>query len=367
VVAGEGSSFGFGLEAEFMLVDAGSYRPLWYRDLKFQDLNRILELINYDDLPPLKGLELEPPHTRLSPVIVEGYHLPDPQFNPIDLLPKGVEIRTPVCSSIQECLHSLKVLHERLQKALEPAGYRAVVLSHHPCQYKFEGPQNKRRYDYWRWSMEAMTTYGPDINVSLPEKMRSSINVQELHDKVNYYGPAITALTLGSPFRGGLLWRIRGRVGKSLRTYKRSVFGQIIELHPEENGRMEFKTFEMTNDLEVFHAYFLLWLELLLDDSLEGRASYQSRIYDLGRIAYEGLDDETVVPRASEVIERAFEFLPSQGFDPAALKTMSNRLVSRRLPADELIETFQREGSIEAVLRRQTELIVPASYLEKGI
>jgi hypothetical protein len=34
-----------------------------------------------------------PPHRKSGPYVVEGYHLPDPEMNPIDLLPKGVEIR----------------------------------------------------------------------------------------------------------------------------------------------------------------------------------------------------------------------------------------------------------------------------------
>ncbi len=68
---------------------------------------------------------------------------------------------------------------------------------------------------------------------------------------------------------------------------------------------MEFKPFEMTPRLDDFAAYFLLWLELLLDDGLKGRASYQSRVYDLGCIARDGLAVETVIPRATEVLERA--------------------------------------------------------------
>ena len=63
---------------------------------------------------------------------------------PIDLLPKGVEIRTPVCDSIEECLASLSTLHQRLQTALLGLGYRAASLSHHPTETHFEGPQNKR-------------------------------------------------------------------------------------------------------------------------------------------------------------------------------------------------------------------------------
>lgn len=162
---------------------------------------------------------------------MEGYHLPDPQMNPIGLLPKGVEIRTPVYSSIEDCLATFKALHGRLQRGLANAGFQAVALSFHPTQVDFSGPQNKRRYDYWQWAMAAMLTYGPDINISLPDALAQRINARDLNEKVNYYVPALVALTLASPLRGGKLWRIRGRFGKSVRTYHRSVVAPAFEIH----------------------------------------------------------------------------------------------------------------------------------------
>ena len=183
--------FRFGIEAEFLLVDASTFEPLWYRDLKFAELNAALEAIPQDDLPPLEGLDLEPPHRKRMCYVVEGYHVPDPDLNPVDLWPKGVEIRTPVCSSIEECLQHLATLHKRLTRAMLELGYRIVALSHHPTEFHFEGPQNKRRYDFWQWAMEVMVTYGPDINVSLPPDLTARLDLDDLHAKVNYYGPAM--------------------------------------------------------------------------------------------------------------------------------------------------------------------------------
>src|SRR5579872_1844310 len=124
------SAFGFGLETEHILVDSETFRPLWHPDLSFDVLNGALESIAVDDLPPLDGLELESPHRRLMPYVVEGYHVPDPDLNPLDLKPKGIEIRTPVCRSIAECLACLSTLHERLQNSLANLSYRAVSISH---------------------------------------------------------------------------------------------------------------------------------------------------------------------------------------------------------------------------------------------
>jgi carboxylate-amine ligase len=347
-----GRGFHFGLEVEYLLVDAETFRPLWHPDLAFDELNAAFEAIPTDDIPALDGLELEPPHRKLMPFVVEGYHLPAPELSPKDVLPKGVEIRTPVCPSIESCLECLEELQARMQAALGTLGYWAVACSHHPIEDRFEGPQNKRRHDYWQWAMLAMTTYGPDVNVSLPAPINDRLDPADLHAKVNYYAPALTALTLASPLVRGGLWETRGRIGKSIRTYRRSVIAPAIELHPEEAGRLEYKTFEATGSPGDLHAYFLLWLELLLDDGLRGRASEQTRIYDLGAVARDGLAAETVAERAAEVLDRAPGVLAGRGFDPRPLEPFRRRLEMGRLPADDLIDLFERERSIPAVLRQ---------------
>jgi len=349
--------FRFGLEAEFLLTDAETYRPLWHRDLTFAALNELLENVPVDDLPPLDGLELEAPHRKLMPFAVEGYHVPDPDMSPIDILPKGIEIRTPVCQSIAECLTCLRVLHDRLQEALCELGYCTVSLSHHPTEYTFEGAQNKRRYDFWQWAMEVMVTYGPDVNVSLPRGLNDRLDVKDLHAKVNYYGPAMAALSLASPLYRGGLWTIRGQVGKSIRTYRRSVIAPAIELHPHEHGRLEFKLFEATNRLADYHAYFLLWLALLLDEGLNGRAYHQTRVYDLGAVARFGLEANSVRRRVEEVLSRAPAVLERYGFDPSPLEEFQQRVDSGRLPADDITDAFQAANSLADVLRQRAGLV----------
>src|SRR5262249_25558056 len=140
----------------FVLVEAETCRPLWYPDLSFEELNAALETIAVDDLPDLDGLDLEPPHRKLMPFAVEGYHVPDPELNPIDLRPKGVEIRTPVCPSIETCLESLRVLHERMQVALGQLGYRAVALPPPRTAARGGGPKNRRRHDFGQGPMRGM-------------------------------------------------------------------------------------------------------------------------------------------------------------------------------------------------------------------
>jgi len=235
-------------------------------------------------------------------------------------------------------------------------GYRAAVLSFHPTEDHFEGPQNKRRYDHWQWAMEAMTTYGPDVNVSLPPDLGKRLDLHELHGRVNYYAPALTALSLASPLYRGDLWRIRGRVGKSVRTYHRSTIAPAIEVHPEENLRLEFKPFEMSRSLKDYHTYFLVWLALILDDALEGRATEQTSIYDMGQVARYGVYAETVRERAGEVLARAPRVLEPWGFNCEPLSIFQERLETGHLPADEIIDLFERERSVTGVLRQLVDL-----------
>ena len=347
--------FHFGIEAEFLLVNSETFHPLWHPQLRFDELNAALESIPVKDFS-CAGLKVEAPHRKPIPYVVEGYHVVDRDLKPVDLMPKGIEIRTPVCSSIEKCLTCLSVLHDRLQRKLQELGYRAVVLSFHPTEDHFEGPQNKRRYDHWQWAMEAMTTYGPDVNVSLPRDLAERLDLHELHGKVNYYAPALVALTLASPLYRGDLWRIRGKIGKSVRTYHRSTIAPAIEIHPDEHLRLEFKPFEMSRSLRDYHNYFLVWLTLILDDELEGRATEQTRIYDLGQIARFATDAEMVRERAAEVLNRAPHVLEPWGFDCEPLSEFRERLVTGRVPADDIIALFEREKSIPGVLRHLSDL-----------
>ena len=104
---------------------------------------------------------------------------------------------------------------------------------------------------------------------------------------------------------------------------------------------MEFKLFEDTNRLEDYHAYFLLWLMLLLDDDLKGHARDQTRIYDLGAVARFGLESDTIRERADAILTRPPVVLDCHGFDATPLTAFETRLETNHLPADEIIELFE--------------------------
>jgi carboxylate-amine ligase len=348
--------FRFGLESEYLLVESSTFRPLGYRELSFDELDAALESIPTDDLPCTGGLQPTPPHRKVMPYYIEGYHVPDVDTEGAQVIPKGIEIRTPPCDSIAQTLELLATLYGRLQEALRRCGLQAVALSHHPLEDDFTGPQGKRPYDRWQWCMQAMLTYGPDVNISLPADLAGQLDTTDLFAKVNYYAPALAALSLASPIHRGKPWIINGRLGKSVRTYRRSLSGQALRVHPSQGGRLEFKSFEMSPRLGDFHAYLLLWLTLLLDNGLAGRATNQSRVYDLGTVACEGLHVRHVRERAAEVLDRAARTLPAWGFDPAPLEPFAQRVAMRRVPADDILALCQRGHSLSAILRHLATL-----------
>ena len=192
--------------------DVTTYRPLNHRELAFGRAERDPR-VDPGGRPPAgrgPGAGPSPPATRCTTtsrvITCPTWTRPTPE-----LIPKGIEIRTPPCASIAETLELLATLHERLQDALAGHGLRAVALSHHPVEDHFEGPQGTRPHDRWQWCMQAMLTYGPDINISLPHHLAARIDEADLFAKVNYYAPALAALSLASPFHRGKPWIVWGR------------------------------------------------------------------------------------------------------------------------------------------------------------
>lgn len=349
------NGFRFGLEAEYMLANAQDMKPLWYRDVTFRELDEMFEAISLEGIPSLEGLAAEPPHEKLMPFIVEGYGIPDENFVVKDAYPKGVEIRTPVCHSLEQTFEVFELLYKRVKSALSEKGFCPIAISHHPIESKFSGPQNKRRHDFWLWAMEVMTTYGPDINVSFPKDVTEKLfsNIDDLNAKVNYYSPALAAISLASPFFQGSPWEIKGQRGKSYRTFKRSVVAPAIELHADENFRIEFKVFEMTTKSREFHNYFLLVLALFLDESLTGRSSNQERIYDLGAVSRFGIHAEGMKARLDEILSNAPQILSKFGFDPSPLKSLNLTMTT----ADRMLSLYDDGKSIPEIMRE-------FSYLE---
>lgn len=365
------NSFHFGIEAEFLLLDKLSHVPLSYRDLNFATLASLVDSIPTNEFGEA-GFNIKPLHSKPTPYLIEGYYLTDSDMNPVSLLPKGIEIRTPARDNMLLSLQDLDRLYKLLRKELSAHSYETAIISHHPTEARFNAPPNYRRHDYWQWALTAATTFGPDVNVSLPETLGKKIEVSRLAARINYYMPSAVALTLSSPLCEGRIWQLHGRAGKSIRTYRRSIWAPLFYVHEKPSLRFEFKGFEMSRRLEDYHAFFLIALALLLDDKLNNEASDEYRIYELGQIAVHGLDMEHTRETASQVLEACQRTADKLGFACHGLDELWRRLESRVLPADEIIASFRQEESIPATLAKLMELdsggiSVPDSELKQRV
>lgn len=355
------SGFGFGIETEYLLVrqtfdektKSEKVTPLWIYDLNAEDLMAITDGIDTRDFN-LDGLNQKPLHKSIHHYLVEGYTLSDEDMTPVSLLPKGIEARTPVFDSIEKSIDCMVALHDRLNLALAAAGMSTAIISHHPTECEFDAPRNYRRDDYWHWARTVTATYGSDFNISVPDRLAAQFDLVALDARVNYYMPALIALSLSSPIFKGQLWladtikegrSMPGRrIGKSIRTFRRSEFAPAFYVHEKPSLRFEFKGFEMSRDTTDYHGYFLLCLALLLDETLEGKATDKERIASLRDISVTGLQSATVRARAAIVIDRAAAIGESLGLDISSLDSLWRRLETRRLPAEDIIQAFELSG-----------------------
>ncbi|MCB1193636.1 MAG: hypothetical protein H7A23_14115 [Leptospiraceae bacterium] len=339
------NQFSFGLEAEFLLADEEKKRFLWIDDIDFFEIYALLESLPLDGIPPLDGLDMEKAHPKLMPYVVEGYHR---KINDsVTMQVKGLEIRTPVCQSIKECLDVYEKLYQRLEEKIITSGRKLVSVSHHPYSFHFWGPQEERRADFWKWAIEVMTTYGPDINIRFPQSTSNAIfsNLDDFNAKLNYYAPALTAFTLSSPFcKGDFLINAKEQKCQSIRTFKRSPYAPTFESHMEEGERIEFKFFEMTPSLYDFNVYFDLCLVLGLSENLKGRALDQTRIYELGNICFEGVQLPGIKEKMKEVLLEGIRLLPKYGFESIRLERLLEDIEYFQNPSEKLFGMdFQKE------------------------
>jgi hypothetical protein len=343
--------FGYGIEIELLLARLADYEPLSYGELRADDLFALIDELDTTDLGT-DGMNTKPLHRGPSHYLVEGYTVTDSDYKPQKLLPKGIEARTPVCESIDETIQIVGELHRRLREALKRHAMVPVVLAHHPTAEDLDAPRNYRRNDYWQWALTVTTTYGPDVNISVPREYELRIKSETLHNRLNYYAPSVVALSLNSPLYRGKLFEVNGAVGKSARTYRRSIWAPLYYIHEEPQLRFEFKGLEMATRAEDYKAYFLCALALLFDENLKTEATDQARIYDLGRIAVEGLEPDFVRERAQAVLSAAERIAEEMEIDRSCLEEMHRRVESREVPADTVIEIFRETADVRETLMR---------------
>jgi hypothetical protein len=360
--------FRFGIEHEVAFV-----RPLGraaeiadFTNTRFGDLQAVV-----DGLPVHHdaGLHVDLLKGKVGRWYVEGFDRYDEGGRYTGCDPKGIEIRTPVCSSIADAVGTLRDAAGRLASAAGERGLVPVTVGFNPVRahYVPVPPLNP-----WEIARRAccpeeqtahlhMVTYGPDLNIS-----HAGMLVADLVDagrKLTHYSPYLVPFSFSSPFFCNTLWS-----GLSRRTHYRTgrrpaalVFldGQegLVASRPSltrtaripsEVGRIEFKAFDPCADLDLYGSLLALLKGLVLDTTLPGRRTVpDTRLHRLS--ARLGFRSPHVFEGARRVLAAAGRALEGDP-DVLRLEVLAAMHRARTTPADALIERYKETGDIVAAL-----------------
>lgn len=302
---------------------------------------------------------------------IEGFERFSEDGKVIDCIPKGIEIRTTIHPTIHGAIAELSESFSLLKQAALQFGFTPVLVSFNPHYTVYEPTPPLNHYEHQRRQASPekqtahipMLTYGPDLNFSNADL--SLDQVIEIGQKLTFYSPYIVPFSFSSPFYCGQLWE-----GLSVRTYLRTgmrpaamVFLEhaedLIASHPSltkiaripaEVGRIEFKAFDSCDDFQLYAVLLALLKGIALDQSLAGRALIPDRqLHQLS--AMQGFANDTIYHSAMQVLEAA-EIALEHDPDLHLLQPLRALLYQRETPAHQLIQRFQRFGTLEQTLRQ---------------
>jgi hypothetical protein len=361
--------FSFGIEHEVAFLNEEDKFADFSR-ITFDDFNQIIEKLPYypQDYPQLR---IGDAGIKVKRWYIEGFERFKDSEKPIDCVPKGIEIRTTIHSSIKDTITELSESFRLLTDMAHSFGFTPVLLSFNPFYTVFEPDPPLNVYEVKRRQASPekqtahipMLTYGPDLSLSV-----SGLTTEQVIDvgkKLTYYSPFIVPFSYSSPFYGGTLWN-----GLSVRTFVRTgarpaamVFidepEKLLQSSPSltkkarlpaEVGRIEFKAFDSCGDFSLYGGLLALLKGLVLDPSLPGRAVIpDAAMHQVS--AQEGFENNQILLGAKEIV-RAVKTALSQDPDRELLTPIDKLLKERRTPAHKLIEIFNNERTIEKTLRK---------------
>ncbi|BBI93035.1 glutamate-cysteine ligase family protein [Serratia symbiotica] len=271
-----------GIEFEYLLIDKNE-KIRYFDNLNINDLHAVIEKQKNINNPFLCQGDCG---IKSGYWYIEG----EERFSMRGVLTKqiikGIEIRTPPYSSINDAIDGLLNIEKDLSICLAQCDLKLAIAAFNPVarKYKYQPPLNEWEILYREKNSGfnnadiALLTYGPDINISVPHI--SDKDIITAVQKLNYYAPEIVILTLNSPFYQEKRWK-----GLSKRTYNRANFrpackgyinrGNALNISfihaakiAEEHGRIEFKAFDATPSLPLLKSCSSLILGLIMDTSL---------------------------------------------------------------------------------------------------
>ncbi len=358
--------FYFGIEHEVAFIDrAGNFVD--FSRAKFADFNQIIEALpEYAD--DYLQLHMGDAGIRKKRWYIEGFERYSESEEFVECVPKGIEIRTTINSSIRDTITELNESFSLLCEVASKFGLFPVLISYNPYQSKYEPqpPLNAfeiselQAYPDEQTVNIYMVSYGPDLNISMAVPVQRVIDIGE---KLTYYSPYIVPFSYSSPFYEGSLWE-----GLSVRTFIRTgkraatrvfvakqeqlissvpALTKIARL-PAEVGRIEFKACDSCDDFSIYAGLLALLKGLVLDTTLTGRAIVpNAALHQLS--AQEAFDNEEIFGKATEVIQAAWVALNNDP-DVELLAPLKSLLSKRETPAHKLVRAYKTLGSIEQAL-----------------
>lgn len=322
------SKFRFGIEHEFPSVNAAG-QFVDFVTASYEELARVIdELPVFDaDSDSLRTGDLG---IKAKRWYIEGFERFDEEGRYLRTDPKGFEIRTPICTSIDEAVATLSSDIDRWEQVASRYGYTALSTALNPFRDEFvpNPPLNEwevadRSTPEEQTAYIHMLTYGPDISFSHPDL--SPEDTIDIGQKLTYYSPFMVPFSFTAPFYKGQPWG-----GYSRRTYYRTgkrpaalVFvdreEHIIPSFPTltdraripaEVGRIEYKAFDCPPATGMYRSLAALLLGVALDDTLDGRLVVPSaELHQLA--ATQAFDSPEILDGAATVVAAAKAALPA--------------------------------------------------------
>ncbi len=384
--------FSFGIEEELLLLDMADWAPADFTRLRFEDAERIVRRL--PEYPADRAqLRIGDGGIKRTRWYVEGFERFTSSEQPVDCPPKGIEIRTTIHPTIRGAVAELTASTALLRRAAAIDGLVPVALGHHPLRAEFvpDPPLNgyelvrRQRSPEQRTATIPMVTYGPDLNLSVrPDGgVPDDRQAVDLARKLTWYSPGLAVFALNSPFRDGRRW-----AGLSARTHLRTgtrpaALAFVLDPAnltdtdpsltkrarlPAEAGRVEYKALDAVGDPALYAALLALCKGLALDQTLPGRADVPDRgLHQLA--ARHGLDSAPVRELAAAVLAAAHTALnPASDPDAELLAPLDRMFHTGRVPAHDLIDLYDRLGSVGAVLAelgRRAQAPGPASSVHR--
>lgn len=343
----------FGIEAEFALVDEqGRFRD--FSSLTYEQVQRVVDRLPDHGDPDLTRGDLAVKVTRWY---VEGDERFDEQGGFLRCVPKGVETRTPIRSSVEAAVRQLDEQTAQLAAAARAEGFRLVSIGRNPWRdYRPDPPYNawetglhERKPEYAA-PAAYMVGYGPDFNLSHPDWAPDA--VLDAARKLTALSPALVPFSFSSPFAGGQVVALSARtlvrapVRPSARAFlpaARPPVGVAARI-PAEVGRVEFKAFDALSVPTLYRPLLALLAGVLLDGTLAARADRPDPAAH-ARAARAGFSDPALHAAAAGIMAAAERALAGT-LGGGVLEPLRQLLDRRRTPAHDLIDTFRRTGAI---------------------